>query len=597
MLENTELEFKVVAEIGKNKSFKSVDAYAKYLESQIGGAVDKSLLVPLDKAGKKWQYMIKAGRQYRRVILNTKDGNLSSFDISRQGFTKKQAGRILASRTESGAKAIINEISREQKLTNADLLKAKKDAKAKAGAELKLTRASQLSSILGNNFSQQDLLRFELSNAKSKLNSLIESFYEMEKEGGEAFETTKQKIIETSKEVTNLKKELGKVSKKGPIQRLVDTFKRVGFYRLARGAFSLIEQGLSNSISNLSEFDKGMKDTMTSVTSQITILSNSFAVMLAPLLKIVEPVLKSITTVVGDLASSVSYLVAKLSGSATYLKVNTEYAKEFNKELNNLSFDKFESLSMEDDPASMFEEAEVSDGLTDGMERVVAILTEIGGLLLTIGAYKFVTWITDGSAKTFFTDAKDGLSKIKTKIDDISTAGLIASSAFAFVTSIINLIDVIKSWNSQSLVTQISAIVSVALALFAVIASIVAVVLNAEGARRVWKGIAIGATAGAVLSGTVSAMRFAEGGTPEQGSLFIAGEAGAELVTTMPSGQTGVTNISQFKEAMVEAIYECSDVFQNSSGEVVLKLDGATVARSKSFKSELNRTNAGLNLR
>ena len=596
MADKPELGFDVVAEIGKGKSFKSIDEYAKYLESQIGGAVDKSLLKPLDTAGKKWQYMIKAGRQYRRVVVSTKDGNLSSFDISKQGFTKKQAGRILSAQTDSGAKAIINEVSKEQKLTNELLRTTKKKAQLKASSDLKMMRANQLSSILGNNFSQQDLLRFELSNAKSKLNSLIESFYELEKEGGEAFDTTKQKIIETSKQVTSLKKELDKVSRKGPIEELVNTFKRVGFYRIARRVFQVIEQGLSQSITNLAKFDDGVNDTMGSITSQITILSNSFSVMLAPLLKIVEPVLKSVTKVVADLASSVSYLVAKLSGSATYLKANTEYAKEFNKELNNLSFDKFESLSMQDDPASMFEEANVADGLSDGMERVLNVLEQIGGLLLAIGAYKFVTWITDGSAKTFFTDAKDGLGKIKGKIDDISTAGLIASSAFAFVTSIINLIDVIKNWDSQSLLTQITAITSAFLALAAVVFSILAAI-PAIGHTAVFKAIAVGTTAGAVLAGTVSAMRFAEGGRPEQGSLFIAGEAGAELVTTMPSGQTGVTNISQFKQAMVEAIYECSDVFQNSTGEVVLNLDGATIARSKSFKSELNRTNAGLNLR
>ena len=91
--------------------------------------------------------------------------------------------------------------------------------------------------------------------------------------------------------------------------------------------------------------------------------------------------------------------------------------------------------------------------------------------------------------------------------------------------------------------------------------------------------------------------RLANGGMVSSGSLFIAGEAGAELVTTMPSGQTGVTNVAQFKQAMVEAIYECADVFQQPDGSVVLNLDGAEVARSKRFKSELNRTNSGLNLR
>ena len=109
---------------------------------------------------------------------------------------------------------------------------------------------------------------------------------------------------------------------------------------------------------------------------------------------------------------------------------------------------------------------------------------------------------------------------------------------------------------------------------------------------------ALALSAGIAIAGFKNSIQaYANGGMVESGSLFVAGEAGAELVTTMPSGKTGVTNIAQFKQAMVEAIYECSDVFQQADGSVVLNLDGAQIARSKNFKNELNRTNAGLNLR
>lgn len=113
-----------------------------------------------------------------------------------------------------------------------------------------------------------------------------------------------------------------------------------------------------------------------------------------------------------------------------------------------------------------------------------------------------------------------------------------------------------------------------------------------------WLGLGIGV--GAILAGITSLANiqlFANGGVPDKGSLFVAGEAGAELVHTMPSGQTGVTNISQFKQAMVEALYEASDVFQQAESSLELSLDGAVIARSKRFKSELNRTNPKLNLK
>lgn len=42
---------------------------------------------------------------------------------------------------------------------------------------------------------------------------------------------------------------------------------------------------------------------------------------------------------------------------------------------------------------------------------------------------------------------------------------------------------------------------------------------------------------------------FAEGGMPDKGTLFVAGEAGAEMVYSTPSGQSGVANVEQIAQA------------------------------------------------
>jgi hypothetical protein len=42
---------------------------------------------------------------------------------------------------------------------------------------------------------------------------------------------------------------------------------------------------------------------------------------------------------------------------------------------------------------------------------------------------------------------------------------------------------------------------------------------------------------------------FADGGLPDKGSMFIAGEAGAEYVYNMPNGQSGVANVQQIAQA------------------------------------------------
>jgi hypothetical protein len=63
-----------------------------------------------------------------------------------------------------------------------------------------------------------------------------------------------------------------------------------------------------------------------------------------------------------------------------------------------------------------------------------------------------------------------------------------------------------------------------------------------------------GIVAGGVLLigsalGNASVNKFAEGGLPDKGTMFVAGEAGAEMVYNMPSGQSGVANIQQIAQA------------------------------------------------
>lgn len=95
----------------------------------------------------------------------------------------------------------------------------------------------------------------------------------------------------------------------------------------------------------------------------------------------------------------------------------------------------------------------------------------------------------------------------------------------------------------------------------------------------------LGLAAGAIVAGIVaitSAIKdanasggldfsgaFADGGIPRTGSLFIAGESGAEFVTNMGNNQTGVTNIQQFKIATLEALLEYNRIIGNDSNNRV----------------------------
>lgn len=73
---------------------------------------------------------------------------------------------------------------------------------------------------------------------------------------------------------------------------------------------------------------------------------------------------------------------------------------------------------------------------------------------------------------------------------------------------------------------------------------------------------------------------FALGGLPDRGSLFVAGEAGAEMVYNMPSGQSGVANIQQIKSAFYQALVEYGRTQNGDDRPIEVYLDGEKVYES-----------------
>lgn len=94
-----------------------------------------------------------------------------------------------------------------------------------------------------------------------------------------------------------------------------------------------------------------------------------------------------------------------------------------------------------------------------------------------------------------------------------------------------------------------------------------------------------GEVAGAAFS-KIARNMFAEGGFPQQGSMFIARESGPELVGTI-GGRTAVANNDQIVRAVSEGVYQAVvDAMRDSSGgkdrpvEVRVTLDGKDVTRA-----------------
>lgn len=74
---------------------------------------------------------------------------------------------------------------------------------------------------------------------------------------------------------------------------------------------------------------------------------------------------------------------------------------------------------------------------------------------------------------------------------------------------------------------------------------------------------------------------YANGGLPDKGTMFVAGEAGAEIVYNTPSGQSGVANVQQIKNAMYQALVEYGNSHSGGGNEpIVIKIGEEEVFRA-----------------
>ena len=74
------------------------------------------------------------------------------------------------------------------------------------------------------------------------------------------------------------------------------------------------------------------------------------------------------------------------------------------------------------------------------------------------------------------------------------------------------------------------------------------------------------------LKAIMSVDNYANGGLPDKGTVFRAGEAGAEIVYNTPSGQSGVANVKQIEQAMYGALVRYGNNNGGADQRTVVKI-------------------------
>lgn len=433
-----------------------------------------------------------------------------------------------------------------------------------------------------------------------------------------------------SKEVSNLEKEVKKLDKSANkasvngLKKLVNQFKNIMKYRIIRKIIQEIYKALSEGIKNVAQFDTGVQDSLSRLSSAFTFVKNSIGAMLAPLIQIVTPALEKVMMLVGELGNTFAEFFASVNGQDTFSKATYEL-KEWNKEAKKtqaLGIDELNIIN-QDDNAGGFTTEQVNLGtkqneLANSLKETFAkireafapvvkafrdlvdkLLPAIARLLTPIS--KIIGMIADlistlveetyESANNSLLNVANALTAIFDVVASIMEA--LSPALQDIVKVVAHVINIINGTLGQThkIIADIfnglkPIIHAVATILKPIVEGIAWVLekicgfidwINNNIISKAWEEIKSWFTIGVDdrTKTRVNIRSFATGGFPEDG-LFFANHN--ELVGQFANGQTAVANNDQITQGIYEAVRSAMREGGNPQ-EVVINLDGNELAR------------------
>lgn len=355
----------------------------------------------------------------------------------------------------------------------------------------------------------------------------------MSKTSAEGFWVAMQKDTNA---VNGFVKSVGKVPKEAKklktprkqlsaIEKQLNRIKTIGLIKLIRGAMQGIIKGMGESYKNLALFDSKFNETLSTLKTAKTQAFNSIALITAPLISVVAPIVQGISSNLVDMANNVSKITASLKGATTYTKVNADYMEDYAKSMEkaqNFSFDTFNTLDYQDN--NMFETAEITEAvdetndlysifadvkdivvdtktifgdiaklvggfLSDNMGNIREIVAQskeftntIKNVLTKINFEKVLKNITTNLSKVIgfvgiILDLVEGILEVATPLIDTITSDLSPALLDMFVSTISPIFEIIKAI-SPIITTLVELIVSVLTPILKVISPIISTIGN-----------------------------------------------------------------------------------------------------------------------
>ena len=230
----------------------------------------------------------------------------------------------------------------------------------------------------------------------------------------------------TMAKLSNATKKAGKDAEDGSkgFSKMLNSIKRITFYRMVRRAIQLIGQAITQGIQNLALFDSSFNNSMSEMLTSLTYFKNSIGVALAPIIEVATPAVVMLLDGLASAFNAVGKALSYAFGSKEIVqakKDTQDYAKTLKKLKNiTLGIDELNIIN-DKNKNDYFIKIEI-----DGEEKIDSVADKIGNLGLLVG----------GLALLFSVNLKGALLKVGALLGSvkISLAGLITTFAGGIVT-------------------------------------------------------------------------------------------------------------------------------------------------------------------
>ena len=318
---------------------------------------------------------------------------------------------------------------------------------------------------------------------------------------------------------------------------------------------------------------------MTALTSAGRNFKMSFTAAFAPILESLAPALIQIVNSFTQLNNKLAETIAYLKGAGEYTKVNTEYQEQYNKAVNLLPFDKFNVLQQSS--YGGFEKTAVDTEKmarnAPKLEKIKAVITSFKEALKAVVAALGKAW---EYIKSIFGEYGDVILTVMKASINFGKQLLETLGALINAIKVILNLDFSKSIIYSSLAVFagiLTTIVGIAKTFLDILKSILTLDFSGFGERvkgyfnygftkNLWNRGGRGRGIKNFFKGLFNIGTYATGGFPDTGSLFLAGERGAELVTNVGSGQSAVMNMQQLQQAIYGGMVSALSTMQQVGG-------------------------------